>query len=151
MPKKLLLGAGNDIRGDDGVGEFVAREFEDEDWEVIDCGTMPENYITKVDREDFDLVLIVDAAQMGLEPGEIRKVPRDRLGIFTMSTHAMPLSLLMDYVEKRVEELFLIGIQPKDMGLKEGLTPPLKEAKERMLQLLHSGGWRDIPWLEKSG
>ncbi len=149
MPKKLLMGVGNDIRGDDAVGELVVRELKDEDWDTVDCGSVPENHIVMIEEGKYDLVVIVDAADMELEPGEIRKVPREYLGVFTMSTHAMPLSTVMDFLDKKVDEVILIGIQPKDMRLKEGITAELEEAKEEMIELLRSEGWRDISELEK--
>lgn len=148
MCRKLLLGVGNDIRGDDAVGEIVAREFEKDDWETIDCGSVPENHITLIEENQYDTVVIVDAAKMKIEPGEIRKVPREYLGVFTMSTHAMPLSTVMDFLDKKVEEVFLIGIQPKDMSLKEGMTEEIENAKDRLLDLLMSEEWRDLPELE---
>jgi len=147
MAKNLLLGVGNDIRGDDAVGELVAREFKNEDWDTEDCGSVPENFIPQIENDVYDVVVIVDAAEMKLEPGEMREVPKDRLNVFTMSTHALPLSLVMEFLEEKVKEVHLIGIQPKDMGLKEGMTDELIKAKNKMLDLLKSGGWRDIPSL----
>ncbi len=149
MPKKLLLGVGNDIRGDDAVGEIVVREFKRDDWETIDCGSVPENHITLIEEDEYELVVIVDAARMGLDPGEFRIVPREHLSVFTMSTHALPLSTVMDFLEKKVDEVFLIGVQPKDMSLKEGMTNELKEAKDELIELLENDEWRDIPKLKK--
>lgn len=143
----MLLGVGNDIRGDDAVGELVAREFEMEGWDTVDCGSVPENFIPQIEEDVYDVVVIVDAAEMKLQPGEIRKVTKDRLNVFTMSTHALPLSLVMEFLEKKVKEVHLIGIQPKDMSLKEGMTQELIEAKDEMLELLKNEKWRDIPSL----
>lgn len=142
------MGVGNDIRGDDAVGELVVREFEEPGWETIDCGSVPENHIIMVEEGNYDLVLIIDAASMGLEPGEIRIVPREKLGVFTMSTHALPLSLVMDYLEDKVGEVVLIGIQPKDMSLKEGITPEVEKAKDRLLEILRTESWKDLPLLD---
>ncbi|MFW6141013.1 MAG: hydrogenase maturation peptidase HycI [Candidatus Saliniplasma sp.] len=149
MARKLIMGVGNDIRGDDAVGELVAREFEKPGWETVDCGSVPENHIIMVEEGEYDLVLIIDAASMGLEPGEIRVVPREYLGVFTMSTHALPLSLVMDYLEDKVEKVVLIGIQPEDMSLKEGITEKVEDAKNRLLEILKKGTWDKIPKLKK--
>jgi len=149
MPDKLLLGVGNDIRGDDAVGEMVVREFKSDEWETIDCGSVPENHITLIEKDEYEVVVIVDAANMNLEPGEIRIVPREHLGVFTMSTHALPISTVMDFLDKKVKEVYLIGIQPKDMALKEGMTDELQEAKDRMIELLESSEWKNIPELEE--
>ncbi len=148
MPRKLLLGVGNDIRGDDAIGALVAREFQHPEWDVVDCGSMPENEIIRVDQGEFDLIVIVDAADMGLEPGEVRMVHRSKLGVFTMSTHAIPLSLAMDFLQEKVERVILLGVQPKEMCLKEGLTPELIKAKEGVISMLHSGEWESIAVLD---
>jgi len=39
----VLLGIGNDMRGDDFAGSYVARTFRNERWVVIDAGIVPEN------------------------------------------------------------------------------------------------------------
>lgn len=143
------MGVGNDIRGDDAVGELVAREFDNDDWKTVDCGSVPENHIIMVEEDEYETVVLVDAANMGLEPGEIRIVSRELLNVFTMSTHALPLSLVIDYLEEGTKEVYLIGIQPKDMRLKEGITQEVHEAKDRILELLESGEWKYIPRLEK--
>ncbi|MFO8110337.1 MAG: hydrogenase 3 maturation endopeptidase HyCI [Thermoplasmata archaeon] len=147
MKKNLLLGVGNDIRGDDAIGEEIAREFRRDGWDVEDCGTMPENFIPHIDEGVYEEVIIVDAADMGLKPGEIRRVPRNKLGVFTMSTHALPLSLVMDFLAQKVESVVLVGIQPKDMSLKEGMSSELKKAKEYLLRMLMTDEWRYIPVL----
>lgn len=149
MSKNVLLGVGNDIRGDDAIGELVAREVEVEGWKTIDCGSMPENYIITIEEGVYETALLIDAADMGLEPGEIRRVPRDKLGVFTMSTHALPLSLVMDFLDDKVERVILIGVQPKDMSLKEGMTPILKKTKDKLVNMITTGEWEDIPGLEE--
>ncbi|MEF8834823.1 MAG: hydrogenase 3 maturation endopeptidase HyCI [Candidatus Thermoplasmatota archaeon] len=149
MPDKLILGVGNDIRGDDAVGELVARELDSKEWETVDCGSVPENHITLIEEDEYDLVVIIDAANMNLEPGEIRIVPKEHLGVFTMSTHALPLSTVMDFLDRKVNDVYLVGIQPKNMSLKEGMTAELQEAKDRMIELLKSDKWKDIPELEE--
>ncbi len=147
MTKNILLGVGNDIRRDDAIGELVAREFDAPGWDTEDCGPMPENFVPHLKEGIYEVAVIVDAADMKLEPGQIRQVPREKLGVFTMSTHALPISLVMDFLEEKVDQVVLIGIQPKDMSLGEGMSPELVEAKERLLELLKSGAWKDIPVL----
>ena len=40
----ILMGLGNIWRGDDGVGCFITQNFKSDDWLVLDCGTVPENF-----------------------------------------------------------------------------------------------------------
>ena len=110
----VLLGIGNEMRGDDGVGPYIAQSLKPGKWKAIDCGTVPENY-TK-DARGANTVLIVDATDMGLEPGSIRIIPRERIGDLAISTHSMPLSMLIDYLKESCGEIIMIGIQPKQVA-----------------------------------
>ncbi|GAH57200.1 unnamed protein product [marine sediment metagenome] len=40
--KYILMGIGNTLRGDDGIGSIIAQSFKDHDWLSIDCGVIPE-------------------------------------------------------------------------------------------------------------
>ncbi|WP_286954882.1 hydrogenase maturation protease, partial [Aminobacterium sp. UBA5277] len=68
----ILWGTGNPLFGDDGVGPFVAQYLQKKEMEhpicAINCETTPENYIGDLQRQHPDLLLIVDAADMGLPP-----------------------------------------------------------------------------------
>lgn len=44
MATNILLGIGNPLSGDDGVGIYVAEQFKKEGWISISCGTAPENF-----------------------------------------------------------------------------------------------------------
>ncbi|MBN2067580.1 MAG: hydrogenase maturation protease, partial [Candidatus Diapherotrites archaeon] len=70
--KSVLMGIGNELKGDDGIGNAVAREFQGKGWKPVECETVPENFIAIVKRERPELLVIVDAASMGLAPGQFR-------------------------------------------------------------------------------
>jgi len=50
------------------------------------------------------------------------------------STHGLPLSFLLSFV--RVREVVLIGIQPKEYGIGEGLSPEVRAAADTLIRLL---------------
>ena len=104
-PRKLLLGIGNELKGDDIAGNLVARRFCAAGWRVEDCGTVPENFTAIVRRMRPDVTVMVDASMMELEPGAIRKVPGERIGIMNFSTHSLPLTIFMDYIRKYSKEI----------------------------------------------
>ncbi len=132
---KILLGIGNDMRGDDGIGVYIARKFRKDGWVAMDCSTVPENYIGKVIRYKPEKVVIVDAAEMGLEAGEIRKIPKDKMGMASFSTHSLPLSIFINHVEKNCRaEIVVIGIQPKNMYGE--MSEEVRKAGEKLMEYL---------------
>jgi len=107
----ILLGVGNPLLGDDGAGCFVAEKFFKEGWKCYNCETTPENFTGIIRREKPEKVLIIDAADMGINPGELRIIPKARIEDAGIGTHQLPLSHLIIYLESLAEEVIFIGIQ----------------------------------------
>jgi len=113
----LLLCTGNRDGGDDAVGPYIADKIQpNKDISIIDCGVNPENYTSDVKRYKPKKLIIIDATDMGLTAGEIRIIPKEKIGTMHISTHGIPLSILIKYLEDYVGEIILIGIQPKKMN-----------------------------------
>ena len=92
----VLLCVGNSMMGDDGAGPLLAEMCAANpqgSWVVIDGGSAPENDVVAIRELHPDRLLIVDATDMGLNPGEIRLIdPNDIAEMFMMTTHNMPLN-----------------------------------------------------------
>jgi len=69
--KYVLMGIGNELNGDDGVGNTLAREFVERGWLAIPCETVPENFVSVIEREKPEVLVMVDAAEMDIEPGDL--------------------------------------------------------------------------------
>ena len=109
---------GNRGGGDDAIGPYIADQLKKEtlkDTLVLDCGTIPENYTSIVKKHKPNTLILIDATDMGLEPGEIRLIPKHKIGTMHISTHGIPLSILMNYLEEYVENILFLGIQSKSM------------------------------------
>lgn len=126
----LVMCIGNPQGGDDAVGPYIAKKLKELNINAIDCGTTPENYTSVVKQINPKKLIIIDAADMGLKPGEIRIVPKEKIGVMTISTHGIPTSVLMNYLEKYIKEVILIGIQPQNISGE--MTTKIKE-KARFL------------------
>jgi len=113
--KSLIMCIGNREGGDDAFGPYIAYKLGDV-FDVIDCGTSPENYTGVVKKKNPENLIIIDAVEMGLQPGSIRIIPRDKIGVMTISTHGIPISLIIEYLEQNVKNIIFIGIQPKEMS-----------------------------------
>ena len=127
---------GNRDGGDDAVGPYIADKLNERhvDFEVIDCGIIPENYTSVIKKIGPETLVIVDAVEMGLNAGDIRIVPRDKIGVMHISTHGIPVSVLMDYLEKYVEKIVFIGIQPREMS--GNLSDAVKESADQLIEII---------------
>ncbi len=140
----VLMGIGNELRGDDGIGVYVARNFKKEGWEVIVAGQVPEDFTGEIKRLKPEKLVLVDAALMGIEPGEIRIVPVEKIPNVAFSTHGMPLSFFISYLKDFVGEIVLIGIQPGSMEFGESISKEVLESGEKLIYILQSENEKDI-------
>ena len=127
---------GNRHGGDDAIGPYVADHLKDKsnDFFVLDCGTVPENFTSVVKQHKPKNLIIIDAVEMGLNPGETRIVPKDKIGTMHISTHGIPISILMTYLERYIRNIFFVGIQPKTMS--GSLTDLVKASGEKLIKLI---------------
>ncbi len=147
MTSNILLGIGNPLNGDDGVGIYVADRFRKDDWIALACGTAPENFTGIIRKTGPSCLVLVDAAAMGISPGDYRIIPRDKIEDVSIGTHQLPLSLLIDFLSDTVERIMLIGIQPEGAGMGEEISLRVRNGADRLLCELSSGGLDHIPVL----
>ncbi len=143
--RRAILGIGNPLRRDDGVGLWVAEKMRGTGWKVIAAGQSVENALGTVRRLAPDLLVVVDAAEMSLPPGSVRCLSLDQSERMLGSTHALPLPFLLATVRDRVGEIVLVGIQPADRSLGEGLAPPVEAGARDLLDLLTADCPQAIP------
>lgn len=140
--KYLIMCIGNPDGGDDAVGPYIADKLKDTDLDVINCKTTPENYTSVVKRKHPDKLIIIDAADMDLDPGEIRIVPKEKIGVMTISTHGIPVSVLMNYLEQTVKEVILVGIQPKTMSGE--MTDLVRKSADKLIDIIKRNEFEKI-------
>ncbi len=145
--KRMLLGVGNRLSRDDGAGPILAERLGGTDWVAIDCGTSLENAAGIVSRERPDLLVIADAARMGLPPGTVRRLPPPSVDRMLVSTHGLPLSFFLDRISTAASETVILGIEPADLSFGEGLSPLVDEALRSLGDALCRGseGLGSIP------
>jgi len=147
MTPNILLGIGNSLNGDDGVGIYVAERFRKDNWIPLACGTAPENFTGIIRKIRPACLVLVDAAAMGISPGEFRIIPRDKVEDVSIGTHQLPLSLLIDFLSDTASRIILIGIQPERAGTGEEISLPVRRGADRLLHVLFTGELDRIPVL----
>ena len=111
-----VVGVGDELNVHDRLGMLAAKEVEGlhlETVRVFLAGTVPESVTGPVRRYKPDAIVLLDAADMGARPGSVALVEPEEIHARLLSTHALPLSLVMDFLAKDTgAEVTLIGIQP---------------------------------------
>ena len=134
----LVMCIGNREGGDDAVGPYIADKLmrEEGDLVVLDCGIVPENFTSVVKKNNPKNLIIIDAVEMSLDVGEIRIVPKEKIGVMHISTHGIPISVLISYLEQYVENIIFIGIQPEAMSGE--ISENVKKSGERLVKIIKS-------------
>ena len=119
----VVVGIGSTIRSDDGAGPAVAAaltaDFPDD---VFDAGQAPENYVAPIRRASPSAVILVDAADFGGAPGEVRTATAEDVEGLMMGTHAAPLSMFMRVLSDETgADVRLVAIQAASTELGEEL------------------------------
>jgi hydrogenase 3 maturation protease len=136
--KVLILGIGNRLCGDDAVGSILAESLEQKlGVPVIDASDVPENYLGPIEASGADLVLVLDAADLGASPGDLSLIEMSQLKDMGISTHTSNLVLLFQAIpETSKPEVLLVAIQPEQTGAGLGLSRSVELAMERLERLL---------------
>ncbi len=139
--KVVVAGIGNPIRMDDFVGTKIVQDL----WGkvsdrvyLIECETVPENFMQQIVDFNPTHVLLIDAAILGLKPGNSRLIRPERLMAFpAYSTHALPLGMFCGYLAKMTKaNIALLLVEPKKADFGEGLTLEVEASAQDIVDSL---------------
>jgi hydrogenase maturation protease len=154
MSKRVLIaGVGNIFLGDDGFGVEVVKRLAGralpEDVEVVDFGIRGMDLVYAL-QEDYELVVFVDIAPRGEEPGTVYLIEPEieEDGEVTLDTHGMdPVKVikLSRALGARPTRTLVVGCEPQvivggedyDDMLME-LSEPVRAAVEEAVKLVES-------------
>ncbi len=135
-----ILGIGNDLKGDDGIGPYVIEQLQNRNpphIELINASTVPENFISHLIESNPQLILLLDAALMQTEPGTIKLIDKDTIGGIVFSSHQLPLSFFIEYLENNITTTILIlGIQPFTDEFAQPFSEPVQKAASEIITML---------------
>jgi hydrogenase maturation protease len=133
----LIIGLGNPLRGDDGVGarvvQLLAAEELPDGVEVVDGGTQGLGLVNLM--EGWPRVIVVDAANVGKAHGQFTRFTLDETHLLgsdgQVSVHAAGLRdalLLAQVLGVLPDEIVVYGIQPANLDWDTELSPPVEAA-----------------------
>ncbi len=137
----LILCLGNPLRCDDALGPYVARRLRLRGVKcVIDADGSPESFLYEIIVRRPEVLLIVDAVDAGLKPGDVIIVEGDLPspeGTVTV-THGLPLRMLLDKLGRVLGALdvLLVGIQVRSTDYGVGLSREVRRAADALVKLL---------------
>ncbi len=151
--KIVIIGVGNVLRADDGLGPYVVSLIREkikhlENVELIDCGTggmEVANYMQGVSK-----AIIVDAIQMGKKPGEIyyfkinTRIFREKREVLdlvqSVSVHEIGLKeaiVLGEILGDPPKEIVVVGCEPKDINsFRIGLSSEVEKAVPKIVEIV---------------
>jgi hydrogenase 3 maturation protease len=95
----------------------------------IDAGSAPENYLGKIIKASPDVVLFIDAVDFNKEPGYYQVLEKEEILKAGLTTHDLSPKMLLEYLAGETKaKIYLLGIQPKDLGLGQDLSAPVQKA-----------------------
>lgn len=145
----LIIGCGNLLRGDDGVGPIMVRHL----WErgmpdgvrLVDGGTAGMDVAFQM--RGAQRVIIIDASATGAEPGTIYRVPSDELeqlppleGLHTHSfrwDHAIAFARWV-LADECPTDITIFLIEAGDVTFGAELSEPVTAAMEKVMDMIEA-------------
>jgi len=137
--KTLFVCIGNSLRGDDGVGPYIAEKLKSKNIKVINAGQILENYIDEIISLKPSKIIIIDAAFFNGKVGEYRILEESKLNSYKLiSTHSIPINLLLNIIRQDLLDvkIVILGIQPKNIDYNEQLTPYVKKTADEIVEFI---------------
>lgn len=135
----LIIGLGNPLRGDDGIGLEVVRRLRRRlrsNPSVRLVESAGADLIELLAREGCGRVVVIDAASLGREPGVWIRLPAATLAVRTdpealALAHGPGLAEAMTLLRSlgvRLPPVVVYAVQVDRLGWGEGLTPSVRQA-----------------------
>jgi len=136
----VVVTAGNTFRSDDGVGPYISSQLSDTfGLRIVEAGQNPENIVDEVIALKPDAIIVIDAAHFEGYPGEVRVIPEDLIPSTSLSTHMIPLNVVIRLiVEDNPVTVHYLGVQILSAELGEGLSGEIKASADELITVFQS-------------
>ena len=139
----VVLGLGDPLRGDEGVGVHAARALADAGMgrgvEVLDAGSAL--FDTLCALRQAERVILVDAIRAGGPPGTVYRMPLEEFSrnecVASMGGFDVERALALSG-RARPPEIVVVGVEPATMGWSPGLSPQVAQALDRVVETIRA-------------
>ncbi|MFP3985722.1 MAG: hydrogenase maturation protease [Candidatus Bathyarchaeia archaeon] len=142
VDRVVVVGVGNELRGDDFVGMAVVKSLKGRVDErrvlLIESETVPESFLEEIVKFHPSHVLVADAGLVELEAGGARFVDANRLFQHgAVSTHILPLRIFCEYLKKTTRaKIALLIVQPRNTDFGEGMSREVERAVKMLARII---------------
>ncbi len=135
-PSTVIVGIGNELRGDDGAGVEIARRLAgDVPWQIFNAQNAPENFLMKIVERKPQSLILVDASDFAAAPGAVRLMEADQVAGQGPSTHGPGISAFLAALRTMHPcHCVVLGIQPQGGDLARPLSEPVSAAVEMVVK-----------------
>lgn len=141
--RTLVLGIGNLLLGDEGVGVHVARTLRQErlpeEVVVLDAGTAFLDALPEIERAER--IVVVDAMQAGEAPGTVYRIPfeecarRENIA----SLHEFDMARILYMLGRETPpEAVVFGVEPETIDWGTELSPAVQETMPALLDAIRN-------------
>jgi hydrogenase maturation protease len=145
--KTLILGIGNPLRSDDGIGIHVVEALREENLrEDVDIKEGLSGLDILGAIAGYERIIMIDALKSGGEPGTIYKLSVEDLHaqqtLHTFSTHDVDIPTMLKlgrdlYPGKMPEDIVIIAVEAEDIEtFSETCTPNVEKAIQEVVHLI---------------
>jgi hydrogenase maturation protease len=143
-PRVLILGVGNLLLTDDGLGVHVINSLKEsvfpKNVTLLEAGTVSHQLITELHK--VDLLIVVDVVEAGDVPGAIFKFSPDDLHYTSVQRTSLHQISLIDVLQMteltgKKPKTIIIAVQPKDVSSWSlELSPEVKAIIPKVKELI---------------
>jgi hydrogenase maturation protease len=133
LKKTLVLGIGNLLLGDEGVGVHAARALQREECprevEILEIGTAILDALPALEKADR--VIVLDAMKYDGDPGTIYRIPLGKCesSQCIASMHGFDIFRVLALTGREVPpEVLVLGVEPFYLGWSMELSPQVTDA-----------------------
>lgn len=145
MSEKLVIGVGNEFRGDDAAGLHIARKVKEAAPPGVSVLENGGDAASMIDAwKDFQHVIVVDAVKNDSSPGTIYRIDVKRQGIppflsTAPSTHLLCLAdavALAESLNTLPERLIIYGVEGQNFDYSSTMSPTVLRAAGKAARMV---------------
>ena len=141
-PRVLVIGIGNQFRGDDAVGLLVAHSLKERFSSQCDAVEEPGDGAHLMELwKNSQVTILVDAVKSGAEPGQIHRHEADRsplpASLFHHSTHTFGIPQAIELartLNQIPQKLIIYGIEGTCFNVDSSVSEPVMQAALKVVE-----------------